>query len=297
VTDSLSKNGATLDKLAKPVAWRIFRNGHWWVAMPVVFLGLFGVSYFSIKSQLEDLMITRIAQQFEEPRIRETLQEVAESQASKILLNEIQPAVDRFRADLQNEYQTVSEEVSRIRIQNNLQILGDKAISEYDREAYEEIIRVAKTAPENSPLKRAAIEEMRRVKAMYTGSNYSRLFRLPSLTVTLEDGAARKDQDVPTTRLLISLSDPDWKVRTASVRLLGARREKGVPDALLLVARTDKNLSVVRFALSAFNSITRPGVKAFIQEDQYSDIFDVNKADQWWKEHSAEVHERLADMK
>jgi hypothetical protein len=284
------------NRLARPVAWVILKRWWFWAGFCSLLLALFGVSYPSLRAKVEGIVTSQIAQKFAEPRIRETFQEVAENQASKMLKEEIQPAVDRFRADLQNEYQAVLEEVSRIRIQNNLPILGDKAVSEYDREAYEEIIRVAQTAPENSSLKRAAIEEMLRVKAMYTGSNYGRLFQLPSLTVTLEDGAARKDQDVPTTRLLISLSDPDWKVRTASARLLGGRREKGVPDALLLVARTDKNLSVVRFALSSFNSITRPRVKAFIPEDQHSDIFEVNEADQWWKEHSAEVNERLTPL-
>jgi hypothetical protein len=114
VADNLSKSGATLDKLAKPVAWRIFKNFHWWIAMPLFYPGFLGVSVYSIKSHLENLTITRISQQFAEPRIRETFQEVAENQASKMLRDEIQPAVDQFRADLQKEYQAVSEESNRL---------------------------------------------------------------------------------------------------------------------------------------------------------------------------------------
>lgn len=66
--------------------------------------------------EVENLINARISQQFAEPRIRETFQEVAENQASKILKEEIQPAVDRFRADLQNEYQALSEEIEAIKL-------------------------------------------------------------------------------------------------------------------------------------------------------------------------------------
>jgi hypothetical protein len=41
VTDDVSKSGPTFDKLAKPVAWRIFKNVHWWITLPVVYLALF----------------------------------------------------------------------------------------------------------------------------------------------------------------------------------------------------------------------------------------------------------------
>jgi hypothetical protein len=154
VTDDFSKSGPTLDKLAKPVAWRIFKNVHWWITLPVVYLALFGLSYYRIQTGLQELLISRVAKQFEEPRIRDTFQEVANTKASELLTNEIQPAVTQFRADLQNEYQAVSEEIELLKLQNNLPILSTKAISQGDREALEEILRIAQTAPENSPLKK-----------------------------------------------------------------------------------------------------------------------------------------------
>jgi hypothetical protein len=46
VTDHLSKSGPTLDKLAKPVAWRILKNFHWWVALPLFYLGFLGLSVY-----------------------------------------------------------------------------------------------------------------------------------------------------------------------------------------------------------------------------------------------------------
>ena len=111
-------------------------------------------SHFTIKGALESLMISRIDQEFREPRIEATMQKVINDKASEMLTNEIQPMVERFRADLQNEYQAVSEEIESLKLQSNLPFLGDKAIKHDDREAFEEIIRIARTAPEDSPLKK-----------------------------------------------------------------------------------------------------------------------------------------------
>ena len=80
--------------------------------------------------------------------------------------------------------------------------------------------------------------------------------------------------------------------------LLRERGKKGISDALLSAARSDKNFLVVRCALLSFNSITRPDVNSFMSENVHTtDIFDVDEAEQWWQAHSAEVNERLADMK
>jgi hypothetical protein len=300
VADSLSKSGATLDKLAKPVAWRIFKNFHWWIAMPLFYLGFLVLSVYSIKNHLENLTITRISHQFAEPHIRETFQEVAENQASKMLKDEIQPAVERFRADLLKEYQTVSDELSRIKLLAYLPVLSDQAISEGDREAFEEIIRIAEEETENSPLKKVAIEQMNRIKGSFSKPSS---FIGPSLIVTLEDGTIRKGGDIPTDRLMINLSDSDWKIRAEAAILLGLRTEKGVPDILLQVARTDKNLWVIYHAFVSFGYVTRQVKRPRlaggtpITLPQGIHMFDIDKLEQWWQEHSADVNEQLADMK
>ena len=54
------------------------------------------------------------------------------------------------------------------------------------------------------------------------------------------------------------------------------------------VARTDKHLEVVKFATLSFNLVTGARVPG---------IFNIDGLEKWWKEHSAEVNERLADMK
>jgi hypothetical protein len=162
VIDRLSKSGPMLDKLVKPIGLRIVKSVHWWIAFPLFWVAVLVGSHFTIKGALESLMISRIDQEFREPRIQATMQKVINDKASEMLTNEIQPAVERFRADLQNEYQAVSEEIKSLKLQSNLPFLDDKAIKHDDREAFEEIIRITRTAPEDGPLKKSAIDEVRR---------------------------------------------------------------------------------------------------------------------------------------
>jgi hypothetical protein len=302
VTDDLSKSGPMLDKLAKPVAWRIFKNVHWWITLPVVYLALFGVSYYRIQTGLQELLISRVAKQFEEPRIRETFQEVAENQASKMLRNEIQPEVTRFRdetttqvqnfqvfldnlkADLQKEYQTLSEEVSRLKTRNGLTVLGDKAISDGDSEALDELQNLSKDSV-NLTTKAAAIAEYRRVVSFWTLMVTT---DSASFTVRSKDGIIKTDQESSTNDLIsYMISSPDWQVRAISARLLGQRTEKGVPEALLRVSRMDKHLEVRKYATASFTSITGSNVRG---------VFNVDGYEQWWKEHSEEFNEGLTPV-
>jgi HEAT repeat protein len=102
---------------------------------------------------------------------------------------------------------------------------------------------------------------------------------------------------------MVSLSDPDFKVRARAAMLLGNRREKRVPDGLLQVARTDRHLLATYYAIVPFGYITRRMNRPIaagqepIGISQLIEMFDIDKLDQWWTEHSAEINERLADMK
>jgi hypothetical protein len=133
VTNGLSKSGPTLDKLANPVAWRIVKSVHWWIAFPLFWIAVLVGSHFTIKGALEKLMISRIDQEFREPRIQKTVQEVVKTNASEMLTNEIQPEVFRFKdevttqvqnfqvfldslkADFQRDYQALSKEILQLK--------------------------------------------------------------------------------------------------------------------------------------------------------------------------------------
>jgi hypothetical protein len=204
-----------------------------------------------------------------------------------------------MRNALQAEYQILSQKIAFLELQNDLPILRDKAISQGDRGALEEILRIAQTTPEDSPVKQLAWE-------YYVGvvrSLPSHYHSSPFLVVKLEDGTLKKEWEIPTLRLITSLSDPDWNVRARAATLLGGRAEKGIPDILLQAARSDKNLRVIGNALISFGYITgrvaRPIAAGHdaISQTEFVEMFDIDKLEQWWQEHSEEVNERLADMK
>jgi hypothetical protein len=163
----------------------ILKNAWTWLGVFSLALSLLGVSYPTLRTKVEEMVTNQIAQKFAEPRIRETFQEAANTKGRELLLNEIQPVVTRFRADLQKEYQAVYEEVSRIRIQNNLPVLGGKAILQGGREAFEKIIRVVKSESEMNSLKKAAIEETSRVVMNLSDPS----FMIPALIITLNDSS------------------------------------------------------------------------------------------------------------
>jgi hypothetical protein len=287
VTDNLAKSGPVLDKLVRPIVLRIVKSVHWWIAFPLFWIAVLVGSHFTNKGALESLMISRIDQEFREPRIQATMQKVVNDKANEMLTNEIQPAVDGFRDEtakqvedfhgfLQNEYQTVSAEVARLRIQSYLPILGDKVISEGDRAALEEIIRIART--ETDSLKEIAIREFERV---YTRLSSHGAF---PLRVKREDGTTAQGDAISTSEALMILSHSNWAQRVTAASFLGDRRQKGVPDSLLKVASTDQHIKVVYYAVLSFHKITRPteqtrrpaGASPRVVLSQAMEMFDID---------------------
>jgi len=291
------------DRLARPVAWVILKRWWFWAGFCSLLLALFGVSYPTLRAKVEEMVISQIAHRFAEPRIRDTFQEVAENQASKMLGDEIQPEVTRFydettkqlqnfqgfldnlKADFQREYQTLSDEVSKLKTRNYLTALGDKAISDGNREAYDELSQLSDNKIDNAT-KIAANAEIRRVISFWT---LMATTAEGSISFRSKDGLAQKDDHISTIILITNgLYDSNFEVRAISARLLGQRQEKDVPEALLTVASIDKHLEVVKFATLSFNQVTGSKI---------SGIFNIDGLEKWWKEHSAEVIERLGNMK
>jgi hypothetical protein len=172
-------------------------------------LHCFGVSYYRIQTGLQELLISRIAKQFEEPGITKIVENVAKTRASELLTNEIQPEVSRFldeitthvqnfqvflnnlRADFQRDYQELSKEVIQLKTRNNLTIFGDRAISDGDSEALDELQSLTQDSV-NLTTKAAAIAEYRRVVSFWTLMSTT---ASGSFTVTLGDGTIKKDQE------------------------------------------------------------------------------------------------------
>jgi hypothetical protein len=198
--------------------------------------------------------------------------------------HEITKQMEDFQAFLEKEYQTVSEEVPKLKQRNHLAILGDRAISQADRQALNELISAAKKS-ETNDTKTAANAEIARIVSYWV---YMSRTETMSISAQFPDRTSKKDDEIPTNRLIADIQEhPEWSVRAVVARLLKQRKEKGVPEILLKTALTDNNLEVVKHAVISFRAVTEAKVWGF---------FDFDGLEQWWKEHSAEVNERLRPL-
>jgi hypothetical protein len=205
-----------------------------------------------------------------------------ESELSRVAgeVKKFEGFLDNMEVNLKREYHVLSENVSRVRLENDIPVLGDRANSKGDRESLIEIIRIAESETEMSALKKVAMEEITKVVGKLPNS-----FRYNHpLTVTLDDSTVKKGGEIPTARLIMSLSDIDWQVRTKAATLLGSRKEKGVPDALLQTIRTDAHLVVAFYALVSFRYVInlrpRAAGEELIPLSEVAHILSTDKLDQ-----------------
>jgi hypothetical protein len=76
--------------------------------------GITGLSLWGIKVKLEKRLETLVAAQFQEPKVQQVVQEAAKTQATKLLNDQINPEVDKFKRDVAEKVAGVSAAVSEI---------------------------------------------------------------------------------------------------------------------------------------------------------------------------------------
>lgn len=255
---------------------------------------LFGYSLLEIPKKIKTL----VTEKFAEPKVKETFTEVAEKQAKTIIEDQIQPErenieieigsfrtyLDTSRKNFSEKYETLAEEVTFLKERNRLLRLGDKAITDGDRKALAKLVSIAKKPPKPE-LFPAVSSEILRVKSFYI--TVTRI-KGASITHTKPDGTKMVDDEIPTNILIEDLKhNAKWVVRAKSAQLLKARKEKGVPEALLYALRNDQQLDVIKIALDSFESVTR--FKA-------TDVFACESAEKWWKQNKQEVDKKLKEQ-
>jgi hypothetical protein len=92
--------GPFADRLASPVAKKLLKSGWTWLGTFGLLLAICGVSFPAIRAGLQTIVINSIAQRFEEPRIRETLVEVARGEAQELLRKQVSPTVENFKNEV-----------------------------------------------------------------------------------------------------------------------------------------------------------------------------------------------------
>lgn len=101
----MSGRPQSLSKGQKEEVIRILRGKIWkWILIGLPILTcITGLSLWGIWKRIHQNMESLVAQQFEEPRIQQVVNEVASEYASSMMLEQIQPEVDRFRYDVDQQ--------------------------------------------------------------------------------------------------------------------------------------------------------------------------------------------------
>ena len=136
-----------------------------------------------------------------------------------------------------------SNELNRIKNRNNITLLIDSAVGHNNRESYLNLKHIVENF---GPNRNAAISGIRQIKTQLSTMTHIKGVTLP------------KVESSYTTKELIDIFffDSQYLFRGRSAQLLADRKEKYVPEALILAIFSDKNLEVVREATLAFCNIT-----------------------------------------
>jgi hypothetical protein len=257
------------------------------------------LSLWGIKEGLERKSIKRIDEQFETPEIQELLEDVARTKTKELMQRQIDPELKRLRKELsekvaqfekyqsemkerlQRSYQAITNEGLKFQRRGSIFELGDAAISQMSRSAYEELLELLND-PRDASLQLAARSEIIRVNHALMNSA-----RIAGVTLSGQgSGDTTIEESDFTTQDLIDflIDDPDWRFRARSAQLLANKKELGVPEALLDAMGNDENMEVFKHAVRAFKTVT--GCIA-------PDTFEYEYCSEWWAANSETVNEKL----
>ncbi|NQU73272.1 MAG: hypothetical protein HQ547_00990 [Candidatus Omnitrophica bacterium] len=136
-----------------------------------------------------------------------------------------------------------SNELNKIKKRNNITSIIDRAVGHNDRESYLNLTHIVENF---GPNRNAAISGISQIKTQLSTMTHMKGVTLP------------KDESSYTTKELIDILffNSQYLFRGRSAQLLANRKEKYVPEALILAIFSDKDFEVVREATSAFCNIT-----------------------------------------
>jgi hypothetical protein len=298
------QENSLLKRLTRKVAFFIF--GGFSILTVIAVLQLVGTYQAGI-DQLKTLLIARIDEEFKDPRITNTVRTVAETQSKQVIRDEIEPQVKKFKDETDGkiasyekyldslrhqyaaDYEALSNELQKLKERSRIMELGDQAIVNGDRKAYDELRTLMHDADVNKAAIAGAI--LFQVKAFYISGTRLGSYKLVIHKFSLAEVSPFKVPDeskYETGDLIKELAcADDWRARARSAQLLANRRFKTVPESLLNCIKSDSNLDVVRNAVEAFGRLT--GFHS-------PDIFEYEPNDSWWAEHGAEFSNRLQNL-
>jgi hypothetical protein len=177
----------------------------------------------------------------------------------------------------------LSTEIEFLKKRNKLLRLSDKAITKPNSSVSALKKLYSFTDPDVEPsMREMATSEILRVKLFYITTSRIKNFNIEAAA---RAGPIRTNAEIPTDILISKLRNAsNWKAQAKAAKLLSNRREKNVPQALLISVCENPVLDVVKIALDSFEAVT--GFKS-------NDVFDCEDAKRWWNENKQQVMSRL----
>jgi len=94
-----------------------------WVLIALtVITGVTGLSLWGIKSRLEKKLEILVAEQFEEPRIKAVVSDVAKSRTKALLTEQVKPDVERFKKEIASQIEDLKSlaiDTQKLKVQSN----------------------------------------------------------------------------------------------------------------------------------------------------------------------------------
>jgi hypothetical protein len=117
-----------------------------WVLIALALLtGVTGLSLWGIKSRLETKLEFLVAAQFEEPRIKAVVTDVAKSRAEFLLTEQVKPDVERFKQQIASQIEdlkSLASDTQKLKVQSNESAEKIEAILNSVRQSKAEIENV-----------------------------------------------------------------------------------------------------------------------------------------------------------
>ena len=295
----LELNPEQSKQVAKQVEKDIRTTVLFWLGFISLLTG-FGVwqAYRAGVEEMKGLLVQRISKEFEQPQIKETVSDVAQNQAATLLKNEINPEVTKFKSETgekikefgdfltehkaryEADYALLQRELAILKQRNEIGKLRDNGILWADRASFDHLENIATTNADRD-IRVAAAAEKALIKSRWRSGS--------SVKPGRHTINGKHETDLKTNELIeVLLTDKNSNNRLLAAWELANRRQKGVPDALLVCIENDQNLEVVRNAMEAFEATT-----GFLAPD----IFKYAPAKNWWDEHKEEVNAKLTEQK
>lgn len=102
-------------EIEKKIEKKFFKTIFFWAS---IFSLIFGVSllkvYFSVSEKIEAIMMERITAEFKTERIKNTVQDIAGTNAKKIIENEISPLVETFKKNINKKNEKLTYDLENL---------------------------------------------------------------------------------------------------------------------------------------------------------------------------------------